>query len=153
MDIERLRELEKAVRRDYGFYDDIKSLWKHSEIGKDLLQLIDEAITNQVVAKSATSEEVAEAIEQIESLIKAIENDMYWQADKLMESLDLAIIALKSYQPNVSKMETTGVSSDGFSYDVKAKQYHCLGCLDYFYMPSVCNYCPSCGRRLEGETT
>ena len=52
----------------------------------------------------------------------------------------------------ISKTETVGVSSDGFFYDATPKQYQCLGCRDYFYMPQVPTYCPNCGRRLE-ETT
>lgn len=60
----------------------------------------------------------------------------------------IADLALK--QLAISKAETTGVVSDGFSYDAKPKQFQCLGCRDYFYMPRVGNYCPNCGRRLEG---
>lgn len=60
----------------------------------------------------------------------------------VIESLD---------QMFIPKTETVGVSSDGFSYDAKPKQYQCLGCRDYFYMPQVPAYCPNCGRRLEND--
>ena len=47
----------------------------------------------------------------------------------------------------ISKIETTSVTSDGFSYDAKPKQFQCNSCRDYFYMPRVGKYCPNCGRR------
>mgnify|MGYP000855547489 FL=1 len=65
-----------------------------------LAQYEEEAIARQ----SATSEEVAEAIEKIEMLSKAIENDMHWRSDKLMKSLETAITALQAYQPTTRKL-------------------------------------------------
>lgn len=49
----------------------------------------------------------------------------------------------------ISKTETLYKAvSDGFSYDVKAKQFQCLGCHNYFYAPHPGSYCPNCGRRI-----
>ena len=59
--------------------------------------------------------------------------------------------SVKSEEVAISKTETTRVVSDGLSYDANPKQFQCLGCRDYFYMPRVGNYCPNCGRKLKGE--
>jgi len=123
-----------------------------------LAQYEEEAIARQ----SATSEEVAEAIEKIEMLSKAIENDMHWRSDKLMKSLETAITALQAYQPTtrknrtvepvaISKTETTscewceGNVSKYFDinwYDFTAKNTG---------VRPKANYCPMCGRKVRVE--
>lgn len=50
---------------------------------------------------------------------------------------------------DISKTETTNVTSDGFSYDTKSKQFYCCACDTYFYMPQTPTFCPNCGRELE----
>ena len=70
----------------------------------ELLELSEslQTLKAEIARQSVKSEEVAEAIDQIESLIKAIGNDMHWRSDKLMKSLNLAINTLQAYQPWVS---------------------------------------------------
>lgn len=71
--------------------------------------------------------------------------DTYVDAVKACKSV------LSNHNPTLKMSEETlykAVSSDGFSYDVKAKQYQCLGCRDYFYAPHPGSYCPNCGRRI-----
>ena len=153
MNIERLKEVVNMERvTSYDKY----GISFEAEYSEDILELIDEAIARQ----SATSEEVAEAIEKIEMLSKAIENDMHWRSDKLMKSLKTAITAMQAYQPTtrkdrtveevaISKPETTscewceGNVSKYFDtnwYDFTAKNTG---------VRPKANYCPNCGRKLK----
>jgi hypothetical protein len=59
----------------------------------DVLELIDEAIAR----KSVTSEEVQRAIELLREPSKSM--DYFWLDAQMHDALNLAITALKEYQP------------------------------------------------------
>ena len=81
MDIERLKELKEIV-----YYN----TWLSDKSTEDLTMMLDEAIARQ----SATSEEVAEAIEWMREELVCAEHD---QHDHKAFCIDLAITALQAF--------------------------------------------------------
>lgn len=89
MDIERLEELRKRLEYNSELEDEeIENLW----------ELIDEAIDRQ----SATSEEVRRAIQTLKNIYPSPKQIATGEYPHVAEAIDIAITALKEYQPWVS---------------------------------------------------
>ena len=148
MEFERLKELTQSEDSD---------LWDYKE---ELIALIDAEIARQ----SATSEEVAEAIEQLKY---AREQDREFDDGTFVDSLDLAITALQAYQPTtrknriveemaISKTETTSARALSCWYCTEIEKHGVVAVktvldkagrnLDAYETPY--NYCSNCGRKL-----
>lgn len=118
------------------------------------------ALEDRVVAKSATSEEVAEAIEWQVSLKDYHQNkwekaEPEWQQEpgaqaqhnEMIKAINLAITALQAYQPvAISKTETT--SCEWCEGGIDTASLMDADMMMRFVRPV--NFCPNCGGKLEG---
>ena len=106
MDIERLKALRTLVSGYYTEFDVGMNTYVTEAVGKELLNLIDEAIARQ----SATSEEVAEAIEWHKNCLQYYKDEdkeirshyggnlPSWVVESIKAS-DVSIKALQAYEP------------------------------------------------------
>lgn len=117
MDIERLKEL-KAEFEKVRKYNATHCMSTVTE--DDVLELIDEAITNQPVTKSATSEDVGMVIKLMQAYGKnitskcQIEGIIFYDTNSPCtrhrfgeDTIDTIITALQAYQPTISKSQKT----------------------------------------------
>ena len=128
MTIEELKDLRELMILKIELGETLSS------IPTRVISLIDAEIERQ----SVKSGEVAEAIEQIESLIKAIGNDMHWRSDKLMESLDLAITALQQMSKEPCEYCGTDFLFECNLINDNGDIHHA----------TIADFCPMCGRKL-----
>lgn len=159
MDFDELKEDVRNIEYEleYGEEQNVERVAVNVKYLRSVIDFANEAIARQ----SVKSEDVAEAIKLFESSLKyrkdqeeEIKKQYGGEMPNFLLQVNqkelLAITALQAYQPvAIPKTETTNVTSDGFSYDTKSKQFYCCTCENYFYMPQAPIFCPNCGRRLE----
>ena len=140
MDIERLKELQSEVS-NMAFIALSKLTDKNAranivKTGEDLQELIDEAIANQVIRESRTSEEVQKAIKTVEGI--AICSSFKDQR----EDARLAITALQQMRTPVEPMlDHWAVCPEcGYEYILEIM-------VDYATSDEwLVKYCPECGQ-------
>lgn len=130
---------------------------------EDIHNMIASLTDNQVVAKSATSEEVVEAIEWV---TEELNDSIRYQHNYKAGCLDTIITALQAYQPTtrkdrtveeaaISKTETTSCEWCAWCKNDECymfgKDFNCaaIPCEDCKYSIKFDNFCRHCGRKLK----